>query len=291
MFKTKFTFIMFALTVFISLTVIPVTQASNTLSFGVIPLESQDIMFKKFVPLAKYLEKELGMKVELVIGKDYQDTMDAIGANKVQMAYLTPTTYPKSKKQNPDSDIRSLVRFQSKGHGTYRSCIIVPIDSDTEAVADLKGKKFAFGSKNSTSSHRMPRSILAAKGIQFEDIQAEYLGSHSNVAAAVSAEQFAGGGVKESVAEKFAANEEVRILEKSAPIPEFPICINKHVSSELETKILAAFKELNNGSDDAKTVMTAINKKYTGVEDAKDEDYDVIRTMILNLYGEAFYNK
>lgn len=63
MFKTKFTFIMFALTIFIALTVIPATQAGNTLSFGVIPLESQDIMFKKFVPLAKYLEKELGMGV------------------------------------------------------------------------------------------------------------------------------------------------------------------------------------------------------------------------------------
>ncbi len=291
MLKTKFIFVTLALFVFATLIMTPMTKAQDILSFGVIPLESQDIMFQKFVPLAKYLEKELGMDVKLVIGKNYQDSMDAIGANKVQIAYLTPTTYPKSKKQNPDSGIRSLVRFQSKGHGTYRSCIIVPIDGDAQAIENLKGKKFAFGSKNSTSSHLMPRSMLAAKGIQFEDIQAEYLGSHSNVAAAVSEEQFYAGGVKESVAEKFAGNEEVRILATSDPIPEFPICINKHFNAQLEKKILAAFKKLNNGSDQAKKIMMAINKKYTGVEDAKDGDYDVIRTMIQTLYGDAFYSK
>ncbi|MCP4119927.1 MAG: phosphate/phosphite/phosphonate ABC transporter substrate-binding protein [Desulfobacteraceae bacterium] len=289
--RIKFVFVTFILMSFTALFVTPATQAGNTLSFGVIPLEKQDIMFKKFVPLAKYLEKELGIEVNLVIGKGYQESMDAIGTNKVQIAYLTPTTYPKSKRQNPDADIRSLVRFQSKGHGTYRSCIIVPIDGESQTIEDLKGQKFAFGSKNSTSSHLMPRSMLAAKGIQFEDIQAEYLGSHSSVAAAVSAEQFYGGGVKESVAEKYVESEEVRILAKSDPIPEFPICINKHVSAQLEEKILAAFKKLNNGSDEAKKVMTAINKKYTGVEDAKDADYDVIRTMIQNLYGDAFYKK
>lgn len=291
MFKSKCTLMMLGCIFFVALIMIPPTQASNTLSFGVIPLENQDIMFEKFIPLSKYLEKELGMNVELVIGKNYQDTMDAIGRNKVQIAYLTPTTYPKSKRQNPDLNILSLVRFQSKGHGTYRSCIIVPIDSDAQTIEDLKGQNFAFGSKNSTSSHLMPRSMLAGKGIKFEDIQAEYLGSHSNVAAAVGAEQFTGGGVKESVAEKYAAEEEVRILAKSDPIPEFPICINKHVSPELKAKLLTAFKKLNNGGDDAKNVMTAINKKYTGVEDANDGDYDVIRKMIQNLYGESFYNK
>lgn len=288
---TKITLKVLVLAVFTALIMTPAVQAEDKLSFGVIPLEAPDAMFRKFVPLAKYLEKELGVKIELVMGKDYQDIMDAIGSNTVQIAYLTPTTYPKSKRQNPDANIHPIVRFQSKGQGTYRSCIIVSFESEIQAISDLKGKSFAFGSKDSTSSHLMPRSMLAAKGIQFEDIQAEYLNSHSNVAAAVSVEQFAGGGVKESVAEKYAANEEVRILAKSNPIPEFPVCINRHVSAPMKGKILAAFEKLNNGSDDAKNIMTAINKKYTGVEAAKDEDYNVIRTMVQNLYGEAFYKK
>jgi len=265
--------------------------AQGSLSFGVMPLENQDIMYQQFVPLTKYLSKELGMEVNLVIGKDYQDTMDAIGTNKVQIAYLTPTTYPKSQVQNPGEEIHSLVRFQNEGKGTYRSTIIVPIDSAVEKITDLKGEKFAFGSKNSTSSHLMPRSMLAQNGIQFEDIQAEYLGSHSNVAAAVSAEQFLGGGVEESVAEKFAETEEIRIIAKSDPIPQFPICINKHVDAELKNRILTAFAKLNDGSTEAKTIMAAINKKYTGVEEAPDSDYDVIRTMIKNLYGDEFYKK
>lgn len=265
--------------------------AEGTLNFGVIPLESQDIMFQKFVPLTKYLSQELNMKVNLVIGKDYQDTMDAIGTDKVQIAYLTPTTYPKSARQNPSAGISPLVRFQKKGSGTYRSCIIAPIDSSIEKIADLKGQKFAFGNKNSTSSHLMPRSLLAGKGIPFEAIQAEYLGSHSNVAAAVSAEQFSGGGVKESVANKFVENEEVKIIATSDPIPQFPICINNHVTPELKARIYAAFEKLNDGSDASKAIMKAINKGFTGVESAASADYDVIRTMIENLYGDSFYTR
>lgn len=279
--------LMFALSLF---SAIPV-KAQEALNFGVIPLENQEIMFQKFIPLTKYLSQELGVEVNLVIGKNYLDTMDAIGKNKIQIAYLTPTTYPKSARLHGTAGIEPLVRFQKKGSGTYRSCIIAPIDSSIETIADLKGQKFAFGNKNSTSSHLMPRSILAGAGVQFEDIKAEYLGTHSNVAAAVSVEQFSGGGVKESVANKFAEDEEVKIIAISDPIPQFPICVNKHVTSDLKTRIIAAFDKLNDGTTNSKAVMQAINKGFTGVEKTASGDYDVIRTMIDNLYGDSFYER
>ncbi|MFK5926362.1 MAG: phosphate/phosphite/phosphonate ABC transporter substrate-binding protein [Desulfuromusa sp.] len=266
-------------------------SASETLNFGIIPLVNQDIMKQQFLPLAKYLSQEIGMEVKLHVGQNYQDTMDAIGTNKVQIAYLTPTTFPKSAVQNPTAGVKPLVRFLKNGTGTYRSCVIAPIDSDIETLADLKGKKFAFGNKNSTSSHLMPRSILAGAGIQFEDIQAEYLGSHSKVAKAVGGEQFSGGGVKESVAQKFAGYGQVKIIATSNPIPQFPICLNNSVSPELEAKLLSAFEKLNDGSDASKTILTTISKKFTGTEKTVSADYDVIRTMIDNLYGNSFYER
>jgi phosphonate transport system substrate-binding protein len=137
----------------------------------------------------------------------------------------------------------------------------------------------------------MPRSLLAAAGVKFEDLKAEYLGSHSNVAAAVSAEQFSGGGVKESVAHKYADSEEIRIIATSDPIPQFPVCVNGSVSPAFKVKIQKAFEKLNDGSATSKTVLTAISKKFTGTEKTSSADYDVIRTMIANLYGESFYER
>jgi len=267
----------------------------RVLRMGVIPLESAKIMYKQFTPLAKYLSQELGMKVKVVVGKDYQTVMDALGQNDVQFAYLTPTTFPKCERQNPESQIQPIVRFQVKGKGTYRSCIIVPADSPIGNVEELKGKSFAFGNSNSTSSHLMPRAILVQNGIDIDKDLSEYkyLDSHTNVATAIKMKKYAGGGVKESVAEKFEKSGDVKIIARSKDIPEFPVCVSKHLDKNIRERLTQALLKLTSlaAAEDAaaKAVLTSINKKYTGCEVAKGQDYDTIREMIQSLYGDEFY--
>jgi phosphonate transport system substrate-binding protein len=267
------------------------SEPEQVLTMGIIPLEAPRTMYAQFTPLAKYLSEELGVKVRLMVGKDYQATMDAMGQGLCQFAYLTPTTYPKCRKQNPDADVRPLVRFLKKGKGTYRSCIIVAKDSTAKTVADLKGGKFAFGSKDSTSSHLMPRSMIVGAGLDIDKDLAvyKYLGSHTNAAMAVKNGAFDAAGVKESVANDFQEKGFARILAVSADIPEFPICVSKHLSPELVAKLEAALLKLSAENEAHKPVIAAINKKYTGCEKAVDADYEVIRGMIKNLYGDSFY--
>ena len=265
----------------------------TVIRFGVVPLEDKMTMYKQFSPLAKYLGKELGCEVKIVVGQDYQAAMDALAKNDTQFAYLTPTVYPKCERQNPDAGVRPLVRFLEGGKGTYKSCIIVPASSTINDIAELKGKKFGFGSKDSTASHLMPRSALLAKGIDPEKDFAElkYLGSHTNVAEAVALGNVDAGGVKDSVAEKFQKEGKVKIIFTSSEIPEFPVCTNSKVDKALADKMVAALAKLNQPSEESKTVVTSINAKYTGTEPAKAEDYDVIRGMIKTIYGDTFYNR
>ncbi len=265
----------------------------SIIRFGVIPLEDKATMYKQFTPLAKYLTKELGVEVKLVIGQDYQATMDALAKNDVQFAYLTPTTYPKCAKQNPDAGIAPLARFLEGGKGVYKSCVIVPANSPVADVKELKGKKFAFGAKDSTSSHLMPRSILLNAGINPDKDLAEvkYVGSHTNVAEAVALGTFDAGGVKDSVANKFAAEKKVKVIATSQDIPEFPVCTNNKVDKALAEKVVAALNKLNQPSDDNKLILTSINSKYTGIEAANGADYDSIRSMVTTIYGESFYNR
>lgn len=267
--------------------------SAEELKMGIIPLEAPKIMFKQFTPLADYLSKELGVTVTLVIGKDYQATMDAIGNNEVQFAYLTPTTYPKSEKQNPDAKITPLVRFQEGGKGSYRSCIIVPADSSVTEVSQLKGKTFAFGNEDSTASHLMPRSMIIAAGLDIKTDLAkyEYLGSHTNVANAVKPKTFEAGGVKDSVADQFVKEGSVKIIATSEEIPEFPICVNNKMSDDMVKKLKEALLKLKADDEASKEILTSINKKYTGCEETKSEHYDVIREMIKKLYGDDFYKK
>ena len=50
----------------------------------------------------------------------------------------------------------------------------MPYAPPIKTIEDLYGKKFAFGSINSTSSHLMPRSLLKADGIDIDENLAEY---------------------------------------------------------------------------------------------------------------------
>lgn len=268
-------------------------KADDTIYFGVIPLESQDAMREKFTPLAEFLSEEIGQPVQIVVGKDYQATMDDMGSGAIQIAYLTPTTYPKSDRQNPDAGITPLVKFESDGEATYRSYVIANPNAGIETLADIKGRKFAFGSEDSTSSHLMPRSLLVGAGLDIDKDLAEYkfTGSHSNAAKAVALGVMDAGGVKQSVAEEFANEGKVKIVAKSGDIPEFPICVNRHLPTETAEKIKAALLKLDPANEEHNKVLTSIDKKYTGAEPALSEDYDIIREMVLKLYGEEFYAK
>ena len=269
-------------------------RAQQEIVFGIIPLEDARTMYTKFKPLADYLTAQTGVTVTLRVGKDYQATMDDLGNGTAQIAYMTPTVYPKSERQNPDAQINPLARFQKSGAGKYKAYIIVPSDSPIKEVAEIKGKRFAFGSKDSTSSHLMPRAMLIAAGIDIDKDLAgyEYTGSQTNVAKAVAAKTFDAGGIHDAPADKaIAEGSSIRIIAKSDDIPEFPICVNKSLSPAMLEKVRAALFKLNDKSPESMAVMTAIDPKYTGVEEAKSVDYDVIREMVQKLYGDDFYKK
>jgi phosphonate transport system substrate-binding protein len=270
-----------------------VLGAAEVIHFGVIPLQGPAIMIQKFTPLADYLSKEVGVPVKLMVGKDYQATMDDIGKNNVQMAYLTPTTYPKADKQNPEAAVQPIVKFKEGGKATYRSAIIVRAGSTIASLSELKGKKFAFGSEQSTSSHLMPRSMLIAAGIDInKDLkEIKFTGSMGNVANAVAAGMMDAGGLQETVAEQNEKQGRVKILVRSGEIPQFPICVNKHLSKELLAKIETALLKLDSAIPDGQKILTSIDDKLTGSEKAVSADYDIIRDMILKLYGEDFYKR
>jgi phosphonate transport system substrate-binding protein len=271
--------------------------AEDVLKFGVAPVESPKVVYQQFTPLAEYLSKELGMKVELVVAKDYPAAADILGQNTVQVAWLTPTVYPICQKQNPNAGIEPVARFQTDGKGVCQGCIIVPADSPIKTVTELKGKKVAFADINAAAGYLIPRSLLMDNGIDADKDLAEYkfLGTHTNVANAVKMKQFDAGGVKQTVAQKFEKEGAVKILAVSKDVPEHPICVNKNLPKETRDKLVAALLKLkldkNNKDAPSNLVLTSINPKYTGCEEAKEKDYDVVREMIQKLFGDKFYEK
>jgi len=50
-------------------------------------------MFRKFSPLAEYLSRKLGRRVDLKVPVDFQGAIEDIGQGVTQFCFMTPSTY------------------------------------------------------------------------------------------------------------------------------------------------------------------------------------------------------
>jgi phosphonate transport system substrate-binding protein len=271
-----------------SVTVGKADTNGSSLKFGITPRESPKVMYQKFTPLAQYLSKELGVNVELVVGKEFQATIDGLGKNEFSVALLTPSAYPKCERQYPDAGVRPLVRFQTGGAGIYTTCIFVPADSTISSLSELKGKKFAFGDATSAASHLMPKMMLLDAGVTAEELaESKFLGSHTNVAAAVAVKTYDAGGCMDSVADRVEKEGKIKIIARSREMPDAPICANNKLNPALADRIVQALLKLKLADAESHTILTSINDKYTGCEPAESKDYDSIREMMLKLESNS----
>lgn len=248
----------------------------QVLKVGLIPNENHEEMLSINQPLKDYLEKELDMKVELFVAADYVGVIETMKAGKLDIAYYGPLTYVLAKDK---TGAIPLVKALVKGEPTYHSVIITRKDSGIESVEDLRGKVFAFGDPASTSSHLMPNSMLREKGIIPEtDLQPQFTGGHDAVALTVFNGQAAAGALNENnyknlIEKGIIKEDELTVLLKSNPIPEYPWAARGDLDPALVEKLITAFINITD---------EAILKPQlaTGFVAAADEDYDVIRNIV-----------
>ncbi len=125
--------------------------------------------------------------------------------------------------------------------------------------------------------------MLLEAGIELKDLHYyNYLGHHDDVAKAVLQGEFDAGGIMEATAYKF-RDQGLKFLKVSENIPEFNICVNKSVGKEEASRLRSALTELTNPSPDNRRILESITKSYTGFVEARDEDYDNIKSMMSKL--------
>ncbi|MCX5717328.1 MAG: phosphate/phosphite/phosphonate ABC transporter substrate-binding protein [Nitrospirae bacterium] len=256
------------------------SEEKGILKFGIVSLESPAEMFMRFTPLTEYLSKKLGKKIEPKVAIDFEEAIDAIGRNVTQMCFMTPSTYIEARRKY---GVDVIVKALRDGKPYQHSVIITRADRDIKYVGDLKGRTFAFGDFYSTSSHIVPRAMLLEAGVDLKDLSYyDYLGHHDDVAKAVLKGEFDAGGIMEDTAYKF-KDQGLKFLKISEDIPEFNICVNKALSKKDVSLLIAALTALTDTSAEGGLALKSIAKAYTGFTEAKDEDYDGIKSMMLKL--------
>jgi phosphonate transport system substrate-binding protein len=216
----------------------------------------------------------MGQEVNLVIPTNYNATVEALGNGSLDFAYLGALTYVKAQRQY---GVIPLVQRTSDQQ--FHSLFITGTDSPIKALADIKGKQFAFGDINSTSGHLIPFLELKQAGINVDaDLKFRYSGSHAATAKAVEAGAVDAGALDETVynamiAEGKLDKSKVRVFYASKPFVDYVWVARKDISKELREKFSEAFLVLKEGKDD-KVLQILRGKSFVR---ANDEEYSNIR--------------
>lgn len=263
------------LTVFGSVTHAAPNPDPDILKVALLPDENASTVIKNNRPLELYLEKELGKKIELIVTTDYSSMIEAMRHGRIDLAYFGPLSYVLAKQK---SEIEPFAALKQKGSMTYQSVLVVNTAADINSIADIANKDVAYGDKASTSSHLIPKSMLAEKGLMAgEQYREHFVGSHDAVALAVQNGHAQAGGLSKPIFEALIQrgmidSKKVKVLAESKPFPQYPWTMRSNLKPELKEKIRAAFLDMKDPE-----VLKPF--KAEGFGAISDKEYDVVRNL------------
>jgi phosphonate transport system substrate-binding protein len=247
-----------------------------TLRVGMIPSTDPGKIVRDNQPLVKYLEKETGARIELVVPTNYAAVVEAIANDRVDIAYLGGFTFVQASQH---AGVQPLV--QRERDQEFHSVFITQPSSGINSLEDLKGRTFAFGDVNSTSGHLMPAYYMRASGIDSGKLPKILLtGGHDATALAVANAKVDAGAMDELVlANMIKAGkikpDQVKVFYTTPPFFDYLWAARKGLDSKLSNAFATAFLKLDASNPEGKLLLDLLNAtKYVR---ASDSSYEKLR--------------
>jgi phosphonate transport system substrate-binding protein len=252
----------------------------DQLTICIHPYSPSTVLYQAFTPLAEYLSEKIGQPLTVHIATDYDSHIETIGTNKFGIGYMGPASYVKLVDKYGKK--RILGRQAIEGKPVFEGKIIIRQDSRITGVADLAGKRFAFGDPNSTMSHLVPRYMLLEAGIGVQDLaEYKFLGNHTNVALGVLSGDFDAGGVKEAVFFKYEARG-LKAIANSPSLSEHLFVASDRLPESTFRQLRSALLEAHQSKKGVRAIR-AIKSNISAFVPAQDSDYDNLRVILKTL--------
>lgn len=237
----------------------PMAQAQAVLRVSTIPEEAATEQVRKFTPLAQYLEKKLGMKVEFTPVSDYPAAVEALVNKKIELVWFGGFTHVQAQIRSGGKIIPIAQRVEDT---KFTSVFIAKTDSGIKTLQDLKGKQVSFGSQSSTSGHLMPRSNLLNAGLDPEKDfkRIAYSGAHDATIASVVSGKVDAAALDVTVWKKFVAEgkvdtKAVDVFFTTPPFFNYNWSVHADLPAELREKIKAALLALDDSTPEGAEIL------------------------------------
>ncbi|HOY68425.1 MAG TPA: phosphate/phosphite/phosphonate ABC transporter substrate-binding protein [Candidatus Ozemobacteraceae bacterium] len=206
--------------------------------FGVIPFLGPRELKARMEPLLSYLSRKLQRPVRLNVAADYETLARLLDEKRAEIAWFSHASLQHLGYAKPWSVICRPVQG---GRIDYFGKIIVRADSPFQAVADLKGRTFAYVERNSGSGFYFPNRLFASLNIYPLDYFGRVVFTHSHDSSidGVIKGLYDGAAVYTITPDRKSASmaEQLRYVATTGPIPYDPLVIRNDLPPALLASI------------------------------------------------------
>jgi len=238
----------------------PLAAAQQVLRVTTIPEEAATEQVRKFTPLVKYLERQLGTKVEFTPVNDYPAAVEALVNKQVELVWFGGFTHVQAQIRSGGKIIPIAQREEDT---QFRSVFITQVGSGIKQLSDLKGKQVSFGSQSSTSGHLMPRSFLLQAGIDPDKDfkRVAYSGAHDATIASVVSGRVDAAALDITVWRKFVDEKKVdtgkvNVFFTTPPFFNYNWSVHADMPADLRERLTKALLGLSMDNPEGKEILT-----------------------------------
>ena len=222
----------------------PKKQAtSRVLRIGLIPEQDIFKQMERYNPLAEYIFKKTGYKIELVVFPKYGDIIDKFVSKHMDGAFFGSFVYTLAHAK---IGVEALARPENlKGISTCHGVIFVRKDSGIRTAKEMKGKRFVFVDKATTAGYLLPIYYFRQNNItDYKTYFGEtyFAGTHDAAVYDVLDGKADIGAAKNTIYEKLEeadprVKENLLILKKSPDVPETALGLRKDIDEAVIKKL------------------------------------------------------
>lgn len=128
----------------------------QVVKFGILSGENEKDRLQRNEPLRAFLEKELGVEVEIFTAGNYDGVIQAVAADQIEVARFGSSSYAAVYTATDGGVVPTLTSIKKDGNTGYHSIVVTRCDSGIKSLDDAKGKVHAFADPDSTSGYAVP---------------------------------------------------------------------------------------------------------------------------------------
>lgn len=268
-------------------------QDKPTLRFSGIPNQNTTELAEKYRPLAAHLSKVLGVPVEYKPSADYNASVDAFKNGDLELCWFGGFTGAQARAAVPGAKAIACGKADLAFKSYFIANKSLGLTKQDKFPMELKGKRFTFGSQQSTSGRLMPEHFIRRNTKQspkdFFGMEMAFSGGHDKTAALVQAGTFDAGVLDYAVYDRLV--KEKKIDPELVPViwvtPEYAD-YNFTVHPSVETKFGAGFTDklqkalLGIQGEDLK-LLAALDRQAGGLVACTNETFENLRKTAIEI--------